>query len=288
MLKFSPKTLQVWAISSLSLLPSPRQRLSPCIHPPIGNPTSIPDSCATCQGCPFLPVKTLPCLFLAIQASPTNRLKSAQERESQRQTSSWGVLPRASPRGGASSMPSPTACPCPEALEQTWMSPGRGVRSPGAIPLGLGPMSGRRGKGVLCKFCALPAPLCTRDHTEEEVPSLGLGLGLCGSPPPPPTHPLCPRRGSAVGPAGVRLSPQRPPRMRRLPRRRVQSAPGQTLPADARLPGWAALPGAAGAQQFGRRQGGRGQARQPEKARAAGIRPMAPGRGGRNARHARR
>lgn len=35
------------------------------------------------------------------------------------------------------------------------------------------------------------------------------------------------------------------------------------------------LPGAAGAQQEGRRQGGRGQARQLEKARAAGIRPMA-------------
>lgn len=35
------------------------------------------------------------------------------------------------------------------------------------------------------------------------------------------------------------------------------------------------LPGAAGAQQAGRRQGGRGQARQLEKARAAGIRPMA-------------
>lgn len=35
------------------------------------------------------------------------------------------------------------------------------------------------------------------------------------------------------------------------------------------------LPGAAGAQQAGRRQGGRGQARQLEKALAAGIRPMA-------------
>lgn len=35
------------------------------------------------------------------------------------------------------------------------------------------------------------------------------------------------------------------------------------------------LPGAAGAQQAGRRQGGSGQTRQLEKARAAGIRPMA-------------
>lgn len=69
-------------------------------------------------------------------------------------------------------------------------------------------------------------------------------------------------------------------------------APGVTVPAPLCCPRWPpprhpapgprpgpGIPGAAGAQQAGRRQGGRGQARAREEPCAAGIKPMAGRRG---------
>ena len=82
--------------------------------------------------------------------------------------------------------------------------------------------------------------------------------------PSPPGHPATRRRSAVL--------------TRAWGRGRTRCRPGTPLPLGfaGRPHPTPAVPGAAaGAQQAGRRQGDRGQARHPEEARAAGIRPMA-------------
>lgn len=114
------------------------------------------------------------------------------------------------------------------------------------------PIPGREvGLGVL----ALPLARNTRVC----VPNPATGPAAA----PAPEQPSLPHPGSAPRRAGAALS---------SPARRARDAASARIRRVPAPP--PALPGAAGAQQAGRRQGGRGQARHPEKARAAGIRPM--------------
>lgn len=105
---------------------------------------------------------------------------------------------------------------------------------------------------------ALPLPLNTRTRSPSPA------TGLAADRPATPGRPAIGRRSAVLAPRA------------RAPGSSALSGPGHRSGAasrGARPP--PALPGAAGTQQAGRRQGGRGQARHPEEARAAGIRPMA-------------
>lgn len=134
---------------------------------------------------------------------------------------------------------------------------------------------GRADGAILCKFprpCRAQFPLlCVRD-----APATGReDFAVSASSPEHARARL--RRREPTGSCHPRTPPlpaaSRETHAQRSPRRR---SPGIHW-APAFCP---AVPGAAGAQQAGRRQGGRGQEQHREKARAAGIRPMARGCGG--------
>lgn len=183
----------------------PRQRPSACTHLPAlaAEPRAGPVPHAVALRAALRAVPSSPCTPFPASSCPsslaTYRLEAAQRENPTDKRPPGGPAQSEPQRRGQPHARRPAACPRPGAQCRA-LAPSRRAW----------PLVTAAGRGVLCKPCALPAPLCTRDTP-----------GRRRQPGPGPLR-LPRARGS-----GSRGRPALPPR------RPVRSAPGPDLPADA-------------------------------------------------------